>query len=91
MSVTVRVPPYWRKYTGKQAELTAEGATVGEALADIVRQYPDIADRMYGEDGALARNLSVFLNRESISRRDGEETPVSPGDLLMIVLAVAGG
>ena len=91
MSVTVRVPPYWRKLTERQAELGADGGTVGEVLADVVRQFPKLRERMYGDDGTLAGNLSVFVNHVSIRRRDGEQTKVSPGDLLMIVLAIAGG
>jgi adenylyltransferase/sulfurtransferase len=91
MAVTIRVPPYWRRHTDRKADLTAEGATVGEALADAVRQYPDLGKLVYGADGQLAGGFSVFLNRESINRRDGEATPVSPGDVLMVVLAIAGG
>ncbi|MBM3471830.1 MAG: MoaD/ThiS family protein [Armatimonadetes bacterium] len=91
MSVTVRVPPYWRRHTGRRADVSAEGATVGEALADVVRQHPELGPLLYGDDGELAAGLSVFLNRESITRRDGERTPVSPGDSLMVVLAIAGG
>jgi len=91
MSVTVRVPPYWRRHTDRRADVLAEGATVGEALADVVRQYPDLGKLVYGDNGQLAGGFSVFLNRESIARRDGTRTPVSPGDSLMIVLAIAGG
>jgi len=91
MAVTVRVPPYWRRHTDRNAEVRAEGATVGEALADVVRQYPELGNLIYGEDGRLAGGVSVFLNRESIARREGKQTPVSPGDLIMIVLAMAGG
>ena len=91
MTVTVRVPPHWRRHTGRKADVSAEGATVGEALTDVVRQYPELGKLVYGDDGQLARGISVFLNRESIGRRDGERTPVSPGDSLMIVLAIAGG
>jgi molybdopterin converting factor small subunit len=91
MAVTVRIPPYWRRHTDRKADLAAEGATVGEALADVVRQYPDLRDLVYGDGGEPAGGISVFLNRESINRRDGVATPVLPGDSLMIVLAIAGG
>jgi molybdopterin synthase sulfur carrier subunit len=91
MAVTVRVPPYWRKYTNRQADVEAEGATVGEVLADVVRQHPQLGPLVYAEDGRLAGSISVFLNRESVSRREGQQTPVSPGDRMMIVFAMAGG
>ena len=91
MPVTVRIPPYWRKLTGRQADVAADGTTVGDVLADVVRRFPDLQGLVFGEDGQLARNIAVFLNRESINRRDGEQTPVAPGDHLMVVLMIAGG
>jgi len=91
MAVTVRVPPYWRKYTDRQADIAVEGSTVGEVLADLARRFPELHERLYTADGEIQGNLSVFLNRESVSRRGGVNTPVSPGDQVMVILAISGG
>ena len=38
--VKVRIPTPLRSYTGQQAVVEADGATVGELLADLDRQLP---------------------------------------------------
>ncbi len=91
MAVTVRIPPYWRRYTDRQADLSLEGTTVGEVLEDLARRFPELRERLFGAGGELAGNVSVFLNQESIARRDGRLTPVSAGDRVTVVLAIAGG
>jgi len=91
MAVTVRVPPYWRKDTGRLAEVSVDGSTVGEVLQDLAVRFPALRGCLFEADGELAPNLSVFLNRESVARRDGCRTPVSAGDQVTIILAIAGG
>ncbi|MGQ9730212.1 MAG: MoaD/ThiS family protein [Candidatus Zipacnadales bacterium] len=91
MAVIVRIPPYWRRFTDRKAEVMTEGETVGQVLANIGRQYPDLQERLFTNTGELATNVSLFLNRESVARQEGLQTPVAAGDVLMIVLAIAGG
>lgn len=91
VGVTVRVPPYWRQYTNRQADVVARGGTVREVLEDLCRQFPPLRSRLFTDDGRLATNVSVFLNREAVRRREGECTPVAPGDRIMVILAIAGG
>lgn len=49
----VYMPTPLRSYTGQQADVEAEGATVGELLADLDRRYPGIRFRMIDEQDAI--------------------------------------
>ena len=91
MPVTVRVPPIWRKYTGRKAELEVEGETVSEALASLTDQWPELRRRLYGPDGQLGQGLSVFLNHESVRHLQDQDTPLADGDRVLILIAMAGG
>jgi molybdopterin converting factor small subunit len=91
MAVIARVPPYWRKHTDRQADVLVEGSTVGEVLEDLARRFPELRERLFPAPGELAGNLSVFLNQESVVRRGGLQTPVSAGDRVTVILAIAGG
>ena len=91
MSVSVRIPTQLRTLTGGAGEVQAEGATVGEALKALDVAHPGFADRLFDEGGNLRRFVNVFLADEDVRFLDGLATPVSDGQTLSIVPAVAGG
>ena len=91
MSVTVRIPTQLRTLTGGAGEVEAEGSSVGEVLKAVDAAYPGLADRLFDEAGNLRRFVNVFLADEDVRFLDGLATPVTPGQTLSIVPAVAGG
>ena len=88
---TIRIPTPLRPYTNKQAEITVTGATVGDVLGDLTRQYPNLKQHLYNDTGDLRAFVNVFLNEEDVRHIRGEATPVQPQDRLMIVPSIAGG
>jgi sulfur-carrier protein len=91
MSVTVRIPTQLRTLTGGTGELTLEGSTVGEVLKALDAAHPGMADRLFDESGSLRRFVNVFLDDEDVRFLDALDTPVSNGQTVSIVPAVAGG
>jgi molybdopterin converting factor small subunit len=91
MSVTVRVPTQLRTLTAGQGEIEVEGATVGEALKALDAAHAGFAERLFDDTGNLRRFVNVFLADEDVRFLDGLETPVSAGQTVSIVPAVAGG
>ena len=91
MSLTVRIPTQLRTLTGGAGEVEVEGATVGDALKALDAAHPGFADRLFDESGSLRRFVNVFLADEDVRFLDGLATPVSEGQTLSIVPAVAGG
>ena len=87
----VRVPGPLRRLTGGSAEVTVEGATVGDALADLNQRYPGFRDRLYDADGSLRQFINVYVNDSDIRFTDGLQTSVGDRDEVSIVPAVAGG
>ena len=75
MSVTVRVPAQLRTLTGGAAQVSVEGATVGEALKALDAAHPGFGDRLFDEGGALRRFVNVFLADEDVRFLDGLDTP----------------
>ena len=91
MSLSVRIPTQLRTLTGGLGEVQVEGATVGEALKALDAAHPGFADRLFDEGGSLRRFVNVFLADEDVRFLDGLATPVTDGQTLSIVPAVAGG
>ena len=90
MSVRVKIPTQLRAATGGEAEAEVAGATVGEVLEALYDRFDGLRDRIADGD-ELRRFVNVFLDGEDIRFLEGLQTPVSDGDELTILPAVAGG
>ena len=91
MPVTVRIPTQLRQLAGGASDVTVEGATVAEALKALDAAHPGFAERLYDEGGGLRRFVNIFVADEDIRFLQGLETPVTDGQTVSIVPAVAGG
>ena len=87
----VRIPAQLRTLTGGAGELEIEGSTVGEVLKGLDAAHAGFAERIFDEDGGLRRFVNVFLDEEDVRFLDGLSTPVTSGQTISIVPAVAGG
>lgn len=83
----VLIPTSLRSYT-RVSRVAAIGATLGDVLADLDRQFPGIRFRMVDEQDRLRPNMRVFVNGRAI--RDLAK-PLQPSDDVSIVQALSGG
>lgn len=90
MAVTVKIPTQLRAATDGEATADVDGSTVGEVLDSLYERYGELRSRI-AEDGGLRRFVNVYVGGEDIRFLDGLETPVSDGDEVTILPAVAGG
>ena len=88
---TVRIPTPLRPLTQNQVEVSAQGATVAEVLADLTRTFPGLKERLLDGEGRVHRYINLFVGDEDIRFFQDLATPVAPGDKLSIIPAIAGG
>jgi molybdopterin converting factor small subunit len=88
---TIKVPPVLRAQTGGDAEVSAEGATVGEALKALADAHPGTKEQLFSPEGELNRYVNVYLNDEDVRVLNGLETEASDSDTIVILPAMAGG
>lgn len=91
MAVEVRVPTILRKHTAGEKAVPADGSTLRELLEDLDKNHPGIRAAVLDENGELHRFLNMYLNDEDVRFLGSLETPVSDGDIVSILPAVAGG
>jgi molybdopterin synthase sulfur carrier subunit len=91
MAVTVKLPTILRKHAGNEAKVSAEGTTLSDILKNLESTYPGITKNVISEDGGLHRFINVYVNDEDVRYLGSLETPVSDGDTVSILPAVAGG
>ncbi|MEU8506790.1 MoaD/ThiS family protein [Streptomyces brevispora] len=91
MSVKVRIPTILRTYTGGQAEVPAEGATLSQVIASLEENHPGIAARVLDDQGKLRRFVNVYVNDDDVRFEGGLEAVTPDGAGISIIPAVAGG
>lgn len=84
----VFIPTPLASYTKSRREVGADGATLGEVLNDLERQFPGIRFRMINEQDGVREHIRFFFDCELVTdlraglRPDGE---------LQIICALSGG
>ncbi|HWC34844.1 MAG TPA: MoaD/ThiS family protein [Mycobacteriales bacterium] len=91
MAIEARIPTILRSYTGGEKAVTGEGGTLQELFVDLDSRYEGLRGRLVSEDGSLNRFVNVYLNDEDVRFLGGAETPLTDGDVVTILPAVAGG
>ncbi|MEV0617998.1 MoaD/ThiS family protein [Nonomuraea sp. NPDC050404] len=90
MAIEVRIPTILRNYTDGAKAVNADGATLNELISNLEAAHPGIKERLV-DDGSLRRFVNVYLNDEDVRFLGGLDTPVSDGDTVTVLPAVAGG
>ena len=91
MTVEVRLPTVLRPHAAGASTARADGATIGEVLNDLVRQYPGMAGQLITDQGQLHRFVNVYVNDDDVRYLEQLDTKVSDEDVISILPAVAGG
>ncbi len=91
MPISIQIPTPLRAFTGEAGEVSADGATVGEAMRNLVTTHASLQPHLYGDDGRLRTFVNLFLNDEDVRYMQQEDTPVKDGDTLSIIPSIAGG
>jgi MoaD family protein len=90
MAIVVKIPTQLRAATGGASSASVDGDTVGEVLDALYDQFGELRERI-ADDGGLRRFVNVYIGGEDIRFLEGLDTPVSDGDEVTILPAVAGG
>jgi sulfur-carrier protein len=91
MAIEVRVPTVLRKHTDGEKKVTGEGATLRQLFDDLEQRHPGLRGALIGEDGQAHRFVNLYVNDEDVRYLGGIETPLTDGDTVSILPAVAGG
>ena len=90
MAIEVRIPTILRTYTGGEKAVTGDGDTLAGLIENLEAAHPGLADRLL-ENGDLRRFVNVYINDEDVRFIGGLEAPLSDGDQVVVLPAVAGG
>ena len=90
MSTIVRIPAPLRTLTAGKEEVTADGATLGDVIADLEKRHPGLKDRLLDDKG-VRRFVNIYVGEEDTRFSGGLKAAIKAGDEISIVPAIAGG
>src|SRR6516225_9240209 len=91
MAITVQIPTALRRHTGGTARVTCSPANLGELLAVLDKQFPELKPHLRDEAGQVRRFLNIYVNEEDIRFLGGNGYTFQDGDEVLLVPSVAGG
>ena len=84
----VLVPHALRSYTGQRDQVDANGATLGELLVDLDRQFPGMRFRMVDEQDQIRRHVVIFVRG---AKTTNLAESLDGSDEVVILQALSGG
>ena len=90
MSVTINIPIFLQAFAGDKDSHQVEGKTVGEALNNLVHSYPDMKKLIFDKQGKLLTYIGIYLNAKD-AYPDELSKPVNDGDVIHVLMLIAGG
>ncbi|MCG8607672.1 molybdopterin-synthase adenylyltransferase MoeB [bacterium] len=91
MPIKILIPTALRQYAKNQDAIEVTGDSVGEVLAKLTGEFPDLKKHLFGEDGQVRNFVNIYVNDDDIRYERQSETGVKDGDVISIVPSVAGG
>ncbi|HJM74974.1 MAG TPA: ubiquitin-like small modifier protein 1 [Dehalococcoidia bacterium] len=76
---------------GRTVEVPNRCATIGDVLATLSDDYPDLAPHLLDDDGAMRPYVAVMVNGRDIRHLDGLQTAIGTDSGIDIFPPVAGG
>ena len=91
MPVTVQIPAPLRSLTGGAEQVQVEARDVASLIEGLETRHQGLKERLCDASGRLRSYVRVFVNDEDVRALQDESTPLSAGDVVAIVPAIAGG
>lgn len=91
MGQTVKIPSVLRGLTSGQEAIAVDARTLREVLTRLEECYPGFKERLFDPQGEINRFVLIYINGEEVRDREVLETPVTDGDEITIIPALAGG
>jgi MoaD family protein len=90
-TITIHLPTALRACCDGASELSLSAASVRAVLEQLEQRHPSLHRSICDETGAVRRHVNLFVNTAHVRDRQGLDTALAPGDVVMILPAVSGG
>ncbi len=90
-TITVEIPGPLRATCGGAARVAVPARTLQGLLDALERLYPELHRGICHETGKVRPHINLFVNMKHMRDREGLDTALVQGDVVIILPAVSGG
>ena len=91
MSVKIEFPAYLKRFAGGKGFIKSPPGNLVDILTNIKKIYPDFAKKIFMCDKKLKSYVVLFLDNVVIEKKEFQNTEAVDGQIIKIVIAIAGG
>ncbi len=91
MGIFIEIPSALKQYVNNHDQVEVEGNSIQEAFINLCKEYKELEQNLYDENGNIRSFINIYLNDQDIRYSDGLSSKIKNGDTIQIVPAVAGG
>lgn len=89
--VTLTLPRSLRDFWAGEPEVKLDAATLADALGEVGRRWPGLAERILDDGGRVRPHIGIFVNATAVMQRDPRDVKLAEGDVVRVLPAVSGG
>jgi molybdopterin synthase sulfur carrier subunit len=91
VSIQVRIPTVFRKFTDGRSTAELEPGTIADLIDQLDANFPGFKSQVITDEGQLHKYVNVYVNDEDARYLEQLDTKVSDGDTVSLLPSVAGG
>lgn len=91
MSVEVRIPTVFRKFTDGNATVELQPGTISDLIDQLEERHPGMRGQLLTDTGELHRFVNVYVDDEDARYLEKLDTKVEDGVTVSLLPSVAGG
>ena len=81
----------WLREIVPDGPLNASGATVGDALAAVFAERPNVRGYVLDDRGAIRKHVCIFADGKRLHRDATLKHPIKPNSDVYVMQALSGG
>ena len=89
-AVTLRLPSTLSAYSGGKSQIQLRADTVEQLLEVLERLHPSVWERLCTRDGHVREHVKIFVNNVMITGPEGLQTPLKPGQEIIVLPSTSG-
>ena len=89
--IKVKIPKVLQQAAAIEAAIEIDTCNIKGVVDLIAQRYPGSYDRLYDSQGNIGKYLRFYRNNEMIDPSDYETLSLEGGDVISLIIPVAGG
>ncbi len=88
---TIRIPPVLRGSVGGAKQITGDGATLRETLANLFESHPGLRTQILTPEGDISKFINIYVDDQDVRYLQGLDSPTGASATITLLPALAGG